>query len=87
MTIQEFSQQIVEEHPGLKSCYIALIKNDGQYDMEVSQGDIGGTYATGLQQLTLVRKLADELDNELSQRGVRVFTDRVDWEVFLYPVE
>lgn len=91
MTIQEFGQQIVEEYPGLKACYIAVMEIDGQYDLEVevSQGDIGGVFRTDIPIVIgtrpqihweRVRALVDELDQTLTGAGVKVYQNRRVWE-------
>lgn len=88
-----FAAQLVRENPGVKSCYIALMENDGQYDLEVevNEGTIGGTCRTEEKNLTRARRLADELDKELSALGWKVYFTREEWEEHssddLFPVQ
>jgi hypothetical protein len=88
MTIPQFARLVQEEHPNLKTCYIAIIPNQERYDLEVevSLDSIGGVYATDCkcgkskQEIAVVRVWADRLDEELTKLGIKVYDNRGDWE-------
>ena len=85
MELSEFAEQIHVDYPETEKVYIAIMPNDGQYDLEVEidAGTIGGSYRTDENNLTEVRKLANELDSELSLRRISVYPDREVWEQHL----
>ena len=67
-------------------CYLAIMP-DGfegyEIEVEVNEGSIAGNYATETFNLSIARKIADELETELVHRGVYVFKTRESWEDFL----
>jgi len=65
-----------------KVCYISVQLIDDHYDLEVeiSHGTIGGIYGTEQSDLDVAQSLADELDAELTKRGVKVVYTRDEWE-------
>jgi hypothetical protein len=85
MELSEFAEQIHADYPETEKVYIAIMPNDGQYDLEVEidAGTIGGSYRTDENNLTEVRKLANELDSELSLRRISVYPAREVWEQYL----
>lgn len=85
MKLAQFAKEFLKENSGVKACYIAVMDNDGKYDLEVevNEGSIGGVFATNSSSLMYARDLADVLDSALCNSGVRVFQDRKSWESFL----
>lgn len=66
-------------------CYLAITPNDQGYDIEVEadEGSIAGVYATNTDDLAEARKVAQDIDNEIRGRNIRVFQTRKEWERFL----
>lgn len=67
------------------NCYLAIMLNDDGYDIEVeiNEATIAGNYTTGTKSLKVARKVADEIEKEISSRGINVFKTRELWENFL----
>lgn len=88
MTPTSFAK-ILLTHKKLTACYIAVMPNGGNYDLEVEDNEstIAGVYDTSFpataEGLAMARKDADELDRALTQLGVKVFTDWKSWEEYL----
>jgi hypothetical protein len=55
-------------------------------EVEINHGTIGGVYATDCKTnkigLRKARKLADELDGIITAKGIRVFKNRQEWEMW-----
>lgn len=85
MTIPEFADQFKSEHPDTENVYIALMPNEGQFDLEVevNEGSIGGVYRTEDTDLETARQVANQLEVALRQRGIFVYPDRESWNWFL----
>jgi len=85
MKIAQFVDEFVQGHKGIIGCYIAVMPNDGKYDLEIeiSEGSIGSTFATGSSSLSHARDVADAIDVALGNAGIQVFQERHAWELFL----
>lgn len=83
MTLLEFAQDTLSD---CKACYIAIIPNDGVYDLEIeiNEGTIASVFHTEAQTdnrgLRKARKLANELEAVLIGMGVIVYKTREEWE-------
>lgn len=86
MNTQDFAKHVLKLHPGIDACYIAVMENDMQYDLEVetSREVIAGTYRTTETDLGKAQQLADELDLHLTKLGVQVFKTRTSWDDYLF---
>lgn len=84
MTIEEFAQILVDEND-LDEVYIAIIENGNwQLEVEISSGEIAGTYDTDTDDLEEARALADDLEEALyGGHGVVVHSTRQSWEEYL----
>ena len=85
MTIKKFAQYVFKSNKDVKVCYIAIIMNDDdEWDLEVeiNEGSIGGVYAAETTDLEKARKLADELQEELTTLGWTVFYTRNEWQKY-----
>jgi hypothetical protein len=82
VTIKEFARSLLEGNSGLERCYIAIMPNEGEYDLEVevSEGTIAGNFSTGTRCLRNARRMADELEKELAGLAVKVYGTRQEWE-------
>lgn len=63
-------------------CYIAIMPDDSEgyrMEVEVSQGEIAGSYPTGTTNLRKARKMANEMAGVLQSLGHIVFHDRTAW--------
>ena len=84
MPIKTWIQKVWGDQPLFKKCYIAIIQQlDKTYDLEVEVAldAIGGVYPTQNKSLANAKKLANELDTELSNLGVSVYKYRSAWEM------
>ena len=89
MTIKEFARHVTRGQPKFAECYVAVMQNGAEYDLEVevSADTIKGVFATNSSSLTLARELADQLDRCLTEKGIKVFRTRDNWENWLYKDE
>lgn len=83
-TIKEFAAKLFQENE-LEEVYIAIIEYDKQWylEVEISNGEIAGTYQTNTSDLEIARYMADDLDDELYTYGVIVHSTRKSWEEYL----
>jgi hypothetical protein len=73
------------------ACYIAIMPygEDGSgYELEIeeNEGSIHASYSTGTDNLKEARKLADQLEKELTAKGIKVFKTRQKWEKSFSPI-
>jgi hypothetical protein len=86
-TIELFAARLLEFNPNIAQCYIALIKIDGKYDLdvEIDGENIAATYRTDEKSLKAARQIADELDAAIKaiKPTIRIALSRYDWREWL----
>jgi len=78
----DFAKQIKTDYLYVSVMYIAIMPNDGQYDLEVEiepETEIGGTFRTDATTVEDARKYADQLEEELKKLGISIEKDRKTW--------
>ena len=84
MTVKQFVNEVLE-HIENNVCYLAIMPNDDGYDIEVEVNNsvIAGNYSTNTHDLSVARKIANDIEREFKVFHIEVAQSREEWEDYI----